>query len=90
MPKKKEFDRAGAQKRVAAKRAARKEKPFVSLSVFYKRDSADIFPTIRAALKQFYGTERGNGKKTIPALKGRELQARVNQQMRFLHPGMKA
>jgi hypothetical protein len=66
-----------------------KEKPKPLRSEFYNYHPASILPKIHAVLKKFYGTERMNGRKPIPALKGRELEAKVNRQMRFLHPGMK-
>jgi hypothetical protein len=74
----------------AAAPARPKEKPKQSLrSIFFNFHTEKNFPLIRDALKKFYGRERQQRRKTIPALKGRELEAKVNQQMRFLHPGLK-
>jgi hypothetical protein len=63
-----------------------------SHSIFHNFHTDKAFPNIRAELKDFYGKEHrdvNNRRKTIPALKGRELEAKVDQQMRFLHPGAK-
>jgi hypothetical protein len=76
------------KKKAAAARPKEKPKPPLR-SIFYNYHPTDILPKIHAVLKKFYGTERQNGRKTIPALKGRELETKINQQMRFLHPGMK-
>jgi hypothetical protein len=64
--------------------------PPIYHSIFHQLNNPATFPTIRAELEKFYGNERLEGRKTVPALKGRELETKVKQQMRFLHPGMGA
>jgi hypothetical protein len=83
-----------AKLRVKAKRAIRKAtaekkiEPPPLHSIFYNFHPPDLLPMIRTALVVHYSRERFEGRKKIgDPLKGKELAAAVEKQMRFLHPG---